>query len=222
MRGVANIIFDFDGTLSDSREDIASAQLWVLERLGVTGVTKETLFPHIGKSLQETFGELLPSSLHSRIPEAVELYAEYYPPRSLVTTSLFPGVRETLEQLTGCGKKLAIASTKRGSGLIRAAGHFGITQFFVQLQGSDNLPYKPDPALLLKILRDQHWDPRETLMVGDTLYDILAGRRAGLATCGVTYGALTEQEMRLAGPDHLISRFRDLLDLIENHQGRTS
>src|SRR5512134_1551445 len=94
-----NIIFDFDGTITDSRWDIASAQKWVLGQFGIETVSEKDLFPHIGKTLEETFSLLLPASLHSRISEATRLYAEYYPPRSLRTTTLFPGVRETLTTL---------------------------------------------------------------------------------------------------------------------------
>jgi HAD superfamily hydrolase (TIGR01509 family) len=212
-----NIIFDFDGTITDSREDIAGAQLWVLGELGVRNVIKEQLFPHIGKTLQETFSIILPTELHLRIPEAIRLYSEYYPPRSLITTVLFPGVRETLSELHGRGKRLAVASTKRGTGILRATEHFGITPLFRQLQGSDNIPYKPDPAILNKILADQGWSKDGTLMVGDTLHDIEAGRNAGIATCGVTYGALSEEEMVQSRPDYVIRRMDELLAIVDGY-----
>jgi phosphoglycolate phosphatase len=210
----ANFIFDFDGTLTDSREDIAAAQIWALRRIGGEGIRKEQLFPHIGKTLQETFALLLPPSLHERIPEAVGLYSEYYPPRSLLTTTLFPGVRETLEELVRRGSRLAVASTKRGVGILRATDHFRITHLFAQLQGSDDVPYKPDPFILNRIVADQAWERRETVMVGDTAHDIEAGRRAGIATCGVTYGSLTEPEIRACRPDFVVESFPELLYLL--------
>jgi phosphoglycolate phosphatase len=212
-----NIIFDFDGTITDSREDIAGAQLWVLGRLGVNTVTKDQLFPHIGKTLEETFSIVLPPILHSRIPNAIQLYSEYYPPRSLVTTTLFPGVRETLEELTRRGKRLAVASTKRGKGVLRATEHFGITHLFMQLQGSDNFPYKPDPFIVNKILTDQEWKKESTLMVGDTAHDIEAGRNAGIATCGVTYGSLPEEHMLRCQPDYIIRRMGELLQVVDGN-----
>lgn len=208
-----NIIFDFDGTLTDSREDIAGAQLWVLGQLGVRHYRPEDIYPHIGKPLQETFTLLLPPALHHRIPEAAQLYSEYYPTRALQTTQLFPGVRETLEELTRLGKRLAVASTKRGAGILRATEHFGITRFFVQLQGSDGLLYKPDPSIINKIIDDQKWDRRETIMVGDTDNDVLAGQRAGIATCGITHGSLTEEELRKFSPDFIIHALPDLLGI---------
>jgi phosphoglycolate phosphatase len=210
-----NIIFDFDGTITDSREDIAGAQLWVLDRLGVTSYTKEDLYPYVGKSLHETFSRLLPPGLHHLIPEATKLYSEYYPPRSLLTTRLFRGVRETLEIMHREGKRLAIASTKRGTGIKRATDHFGITEYFVQLQGSDGVPFKPDPFIINKIINDQLWERPETLMVGDTDSDILAGKSAAIATCAVTYGSLTEEALSLHSPDFLVRSFPELLSVVD-------
>ena len=215
--GFANIIFDFDGTLADSRRDIAGAQLWVLRQFGVNDHTLEDLTPMIGRSLADTFARFLPPALHGRIPEAKELYAEYYRPRALATTTLFPGVAETLDQLVRGGKRLAVASTKRGPGIKRAADHFGITARFVQLQGSEGMPVKPDPAILNKVMADQGWERTETLMVGDTDMDILAGRNAGVAICAVTYGSLREEELRRLSPDFVIGRFPDLLAIV-NHR----
>jgi phosphoglycolate phosphatase-like HAD superfamily hydrolase len=208
-----NIIFDFDGTLTDSKHDIASAQIWVLHQLGVDSVQAGDLFRHIGKTLPETFTAVLPEHLHDRIPEAVRLYSHYYPPRSLVTTTLFPGVRETLQELVRRGARLAVASTKRGPGIVRATTHFGITDLFVQLQGTDHLPFKPDPAIIRKILTDQKWEQEETLMVGDTDKDILVGKNAGIATCAVTYGALTAEELAAFAPDYTIHRISEIVPI---------
>jgi phosphoglycolate phosphatase len=215
-----NIIFDFDGTITDSREDIAGAQLWVLDQLGVTSYTKEDLYPHIGKPLHETFSRLLPPSLHHLIPQATKMYSEYYPPRSLLTTRLFPGVRETLEIMHREGKRLAVASTKRGTGIRRATEHFGITEYFIQLQGSDGIPFKPDPFIINKIITEQLWERGETLMVGDTDSDVLAGRNAGIATCAVTYGSLNADALSLHAPDFIVTSFPELLSVVDG--GRPS
>jgi phosphoglycolate phosphatase len=212
--GYLNLIFDFDGTLTDSKHDIAGAQLWVLQQLGVHSFRKEDLFPFIGRTLEETFSTLLPQGLHHRIPEAAEMYAEYYRPRSLDTTKLFPGVKETLEIFLTHGKRLAVASTKRGQGIKRATDHFNITSWFVQLQGSEGMPFKPDPFIVNKIIADQKWNKDETLMVGDTDNDILAGKNAGVATCGVTYGSLTHEQLDRFKPDFIIDSFPKLLSIV--------
>jgi HAD superfamily hydrolase (TIGR01549 family) len=210
----SNIIFDFDGTITDSKRDIAGAQVWVLQQLGVTSFRPEDLFRHVGKTLEETFSTLLPQTLHERIPEAAKMYSEYYQPRSLETTKLFPGVKETLEILRLHGKRLAIASTKRGAGIKRATDYFGISGYFVQLQGSDGIPHKPDPFIINKILSEQRWQRENTLMVGDTDKDVLAGKNSGVSTCGVTFGSLSEAEMEQYNPDFIISTFPELLSIV--------
>ena len=109
---------------------------------------------------------------------------------------------------------MAVASTKKEAQLQRVAEHFTITRYFVQLQGSDHLPYKPDPFIVTKIITDQRWDPAKTLMVGDTDNDILAGQRAGIATCAATYGALTEEQLKAYSPDFVIRSFPAIKTII--------
>ena len=209
-----NIIFDVDGTLVDSKRDIAAAQHWVLQQLGVDSHTPEELYPLIGKPLTETFATLLPPSFHHRIAEAAELYKTYYPPRALETTTLFPGVRETIEALRSKGINLATATTKLSAGTRRVLQHFGIAEYFAQIQGSDEMPFKPDPFIIMKILKDQAWERGKTLMVGDTDNDIQAGKRANIPTCGVTYGSLTREQMSALEPDFIIDSLPQLLVLL--------
>jgi phosphoglycolate phosphatase len=208
---IKNIIFDLDGTLVDSKRDIAAAQHWVLVQLGVHSYKPEELYPLIGKPLRDTFLTLLPADLHERIPEAVELYKNHYPPRALDTTTLFPGVRETIETLRERGIRLATATTKLSAGTRRVLTHFGIAEYFDQIQGSDNIPFKPDPFIITKILEDQSWEKSGTLMVGDTDNDILAGKRANVPTCGVTYGSLTKEQIEQLNPDIIIHSLPELL-----------
>ena len=209
-----NIIFDLDGTLVDSKRDIAGAQLWVLHQLGVDSYQLQDIYPLIGKPLTETFMKLLPPSLHHRIAEAAELYKAYYPPRALETTTLFPHVRQTLDALRAKGIRLATATTKLTPGTRRVLTHFGIDSYFDQIQGSDNIPFKPDPFIINKILEEQSWERTETLMVGDTDNDIHAGKHANIQTCGVTYGSLSKEQMQQLEPDFIIDSFPQLLSHI--------
>jgi phosphoglycolate phosphatase-like HAD superfamily hydrolase len=213
---IANLIFDFDGTLVDSKRDIANAQLWVLHQLGVVSLRSEDLYRFIGRPLEVTFSSLLPQELHTRIPEAARMYSEYYPAHSLVTTELFTGVRSTLETLVERGYRLSVASTKKGVGIKRVTDHFAITHLFAQLQGSDGIPFKPAPDVINLILEQQQWDRAATMMVGDTDLDVLAGKNAGVATSAVTYGSLTEDELRATNPDFILRSFPEILDVVQN------
>jgi len=211
---ITNIIFDVDGTLVDSKRDIAAAQHWVLAQLGVHSYKPEDLYPLIGKPLTETFSRLLPPSLHDRIAEASALYKEHYPPHALDTTTLFPGVRETVAALRSRGINLATATTKLSAGTRRVLTHFGIAEHFSQIQGSDDMPFKPDPFIITKIMTDQSWVKADTLMVGDTDNDIEAGKRAGVLTCGVTYGSLSGEQIRQLKPDFVIESLPELLNIL--------
>jgi phosphoglycolate phosphatase len=218
-RMLKNIIFDVDGTLVDSKRDIAAAQLWVFGQLGVHSYTAEQLYPYIGKPLKEVFALLLPAHLHNRIDEAVSMYIGYYRPRALDNTTLFPGVRQTIEALREMKVRMATATTKSSETTLRVLEHFGIERFFSQIQGSNDIPYKPDPFIINKILGDQSWEKTETLMVGDTDNDIEAGKRAGVPTCGVTYGSLTKEQILQLNPDFIIDSFPELLSLLRQ-EGR--
>lgn len=209
-----NLIFDIDGTLMDSRRDIANAQLYVLRKIGVNHVTAEDIYPLIGKPLAEIFATLLPSDLHHHIPKAKETYVTYYRAHALDTTDLFPGVRTTLEQLHAKGIRLAVATTKSTATSARVLGHFGVAQYFAHIQGSDDIPYKPDPTIIQKICREQDWQREETMMVGDSVVDVEAGKRAQVRTCGVTWGALDRDQMVRLEPDHCIDRIEELLGIV--------
>ncbi len=214
QKPIRNMLFDVDGTLLDYRRDIAAAQLWTYRQLGVDTLVPEDIYPYIGKPLAETFALLLPESLHNRIPEATELYRDYYRAHAFDTTTLFPGVRETVEALHTRGVNLATATIKSTATTARVLRHFGLAEFFSHIQGTDNGIFKPDPAIINTILAEQGWDRNETLMVGDTDKDIEVGRNAGVRTCGVTYGSFTREQMAALKPDWIIDKFPEILNLL--------
>lgn len=211
---IHSIILDVDGTLLDSRNDIASAQQWVLGQLGVDVPDARVLFPFIGKPLSETFRHFLPPDRHSELKSAMKMYLDYYRPRALDTTVLFPSIRETLEEIRTRGIPMAVATTKSSPTAFRILSYFDLDGFFVQIQGTEDIPPKPNPAVVRKILRQQQWSVEETLMVGDSREDIDAGKAAGVWTCAVTYGALRRDQLTQYSPDYLVDSFPELLSLL--------
>ncbi len=213
--GYKNVVFDVDGTLIDSVRDITNAQIWMLNQLGIHHYTNKDLYPYFGKPLSETFALILPASLHHRIPEAVVMYREYYRPRWFENTTLFSGVMETLSALRSLNMGLATATTKSTETTISILTHYKVAHFFDQIQGmEDDMPHKPDPFILNKVLDERGWRADETLMVGDTDKDIHLGKNAGAATCGVTYGCLSYQQLEAFAPDHIVDSFPQLLSLL--------
>lgn len=208
------MIFDVDGTLLDSKNDITRAQQWVLGQLGVDVPEISELYPFMGKPLSVTFRHFLPPEHHSRIRSALKMYRDYYRPRALDTTVLFPHVPETLSELRDRGIHLAVATTKSTKTTLRVLSHFDIDHYFLHIQGTDDSPPKPDPAILRKILRQQTWKPDETLMIGDAQEDVEAGKAAGLRTCAVTYGALRRDQLEQFAPDFVVDDFSHLISLL--------
>lgn len=211
---VRNIIFDVDGTLIDSKRDIADAQLWVLKQLGVEGHSREDIYPHIGRPLTETFKDLLPPELHVRISEAKRMYIAHYRPRAFDTTTLFPGVEETLATLHQRKIGMAVATTKSGVTANRVLQHFGIRHYFKQVQGTDDTPAKPDPYVVNRILREQSWKPEETVMVGDSEVDILCAHNAGIAAWAVTWGAIAEPRAIELGANRIVRSMMEIPSLL--------
>ena len=211
---IKNILFDIDGTLLDSRRDIAAAQLWALHQLGVDSLTPEDIYPYIGKPLAETFAILLPQNLHHRIAESTVTYRDYYRAHAFETTKLFPGVNETIASLNAKGINLATATIKSTETTTRVLAHFGISRYFSDIQGTDDGIFKPDPAIVNSVLARQGWDKSETLMVGDTDKDVEVGRNAGVRTCGVTYGSFSREQMTALNPDWVIDMITDLLRIV--------
>ncbi len=214
LKAIRNILFDVDGTLLDSRRDIAAAQLWTYRQLGVDSLLPEDVYPHIGKPLAETFALLLPRSLHDRIPEAGLMYRDYYRAHAFDTTTLFPGVEETIAALYKRGMNLATATIKSTETTAKVLAHFGIAHYFRHIQGTDNGIFKPDPAIINSILAERSWNRDETLMVGDTDKDIEVGRNAVVRTCGVTYGSFTRTQMAALKPDWIIDSFTEILRVV--------
>jgi phosphoglycolate phosphatase len=216
MNPIQNILFDVDGTLLDSRRDIAAAQLWTYRQFGVDSLTPEDIYPLIGKPLSETFTSLLPRHLHDRIPEAALIYRDYYRAHAFDTSTLFPGVRETVVALHAKGINLATATIKSTETTARVLAHFGIAEYFSHIQGTDNGIFKPDPLIINTILAKQGWDKNVTLMVGDTDKDIDVGRNAGVRTCGVTYGSFSREQISALQPDWMIDSISGLIQIIEH------
>jgi phosphoglycolate phosphatase len=210
---MTHLIFDVDGTLVDSREDIAGAQQWVFHRLGAHSVTKEQLYPHIGKTLTEVFRMFLPEDQHHRITEAMRMYLAHYRPRALDTTTLFPGVEQTLAQLHGQKRGLAVATTKSTVTATRVLTHLGIVHYFDPVQGTDDTPPKPDPYVLNQVLKRRSWAPESVFYIGDSEADLQCAQNAGVRSCIVTYGALDRASAERLKPDVIIESFRDVMKL---------
>ena len=214
MKKITNIILDFDGTLGDTASVIIRTMQAAIRELELPDRSDEECAAMIGLRLIEIPAVLFPE------PEGMgELFAATY--RRLFHTfntdgavRLYPHVKETLEDLKKRGVTLTIASSRSHASLTQYVENLGLSSSISYILGADDVKNgKPDPEAVNRILGIFHFKPEETIVVGDTVYDIMMGRNAGTLTCGVTYGNGSRES--LADADWLIDDFGDLTALCE-------
>lgn len=200
-------LFDIDGTLLDSARDICGAVEQVLAANPSRPVTFEILKGYIGRHLFDLFAEVIPGTTQERLDDLLLQYRTIYLARGHSQTTIYPGVAEGLAVLGG---RKGTATTK-GSPTTRAIlEQFGLIRHFDHVQGTDGFPCKPAPDVLFTALAAMGARPEDCLFVGDSAADMEAGRRAGVATCAVTYGYGKREDLAQFAPDYWIDDLREL------------
>jgi HAD superfamily hydrolase (TIGR01509 family) len=203
-------LFDIDGTLLDSAEDICGAVQQVITGAEGPAVPFDYLKSYIGFHLNAPFGALFPSYTQEQIDGLIQQYRNIYLGRGHQSTRVFPGVKETLAAVGG---RKATATTK-GTPTTRAVlEQFGLLQYFDHVQGTDGFPCKPAPDVILTSLAALGARPEECLMVGDSPADMEAGKRAGVKTCAVLYGYGKREDLERFQPDYWLSDLRELMSV---------
>jgi phosphoglycolate phosphatase len=210
-----HIIFDLDGTLSDSREGIYNAYYHVFNELGLTRPDSETLKTLIGPPLQKGFSDVFGLWGESN-EQAVKVFREYYGSKGLFENTLYPGIKDLLEKLQQAGAILYVATAKYQIFANQVLDYFDITQFFTEISGAD---YKGNHAAKVEIIagllrRNGLQDPSEVVVIGDTQFDIQAAAELEIDSIGVTYGFTTEQEISFCNPDYIAYEVTDLEKLL--------
>ena len=208
------VIFDMDGTLIDTQALIAEHMAATFTGRGLDAPTPAQSRRVIGLSLPLALARLAHSDDPVLIDQLVEDYRAHYR-ASLVAEGnregLFPGAREALEGLHAQpATMLGIATGKGLSGVHRILALHGVTEYFVTLQTPDHNPSKPHPGMLESAMRETGATPEETVMVGDTTFDIEMGVAAGCKTIGVTWGYHEPHELIAAGASTMIDRYDQL------------
>lgn len=209
---IKNIIFDFDGTLADTLEVILETMRLLTKEFGLPELTDEECKSVIGIKLEEAPKALWGDKAMSE-EEFVDVYRRiFYGIKDKMEIRCFPNVKETLQNLKNAGIKMAIASSRSRLSLDEYLERLGIRGYFDCIVGGDEVNEgKPSPETVNVILKKMHWNPEETMTVGDMGVDILMGKGANTKTCGVTYGNGTTKELSAAGADKIIDDFQNLL-----------
>ena len=185
------IIFDLDGTLVNSSVDITNALNYAIGPYGLEELTVAKTISLVGEGITSLIGKLLDNlpgqSNAERKKDVLIRFLDYYSRHLTDFTVPYPGVRETLERLGDYRK--AVISNKRTDLSIRLLEDLGLSEYFEFIWGSDSVPEKkPSPVPVLEMMKKVGCRPGETAIVGDSNFDIEAGRAAGVTTVAVSYG----------------------------------
>lgn len=207
------IIFDFDGTIGDSKSLIVETMQQTIQKLGLPTRTDEQCAAMIGLPLRQTFTDLIEmdeKTADKCFDTYNELFNENNKPGSVKP---YPGVKETIEELYLMGLSIAIASSRGKDSLIKYLKEMDIEQYISYIVSANDVANaKPAPDMVYKICRHTLGHPDEVLVIGDTHYDIEMGRNAGVKTCGVTYGIGKEEELH--GADYVIDDISKVLEIV--------
>lgn len=214
MLEIELIIFDLDGTLIDSRKDIASAVNFTLKKVNLPAKGEPEISSYIGMGVEDLIRKSLGQGEGDIFLRAKSIFEEYYRKHSVDNSVLYPGVKEILEYFKD--KKKVIVTNRNYEFAESVLKSMGIFDFFEDIAAGDDAScMKPSPCPLERSLAKLVIDKRRAIIVGDMHIDVLAGKRAGIFTCAVTYGIGSRQDIIEAGPDYIIDDLLSLKNIIE-------
>lgn len=208
-------IFDLDGTLIDSTEDLVNSVNATRVHMGMPGIESKLIASYVGNGapvlIQRALG---PEASEDDCRRGLDFFLRYYREHMLDHTDLYPGVREALDHLHGAGTPMAILTNKpvRFSEAIVAG--LGLASHFARIYGGNSFTEKKPHPVGIDTLRSELGASREeTLMVGDSAVDIRTARNAGVTACGVSFGIQPETFVEHP-PDFVVDDLRDLSKMI--------
>ncbi|MGV8981878.1 pyrophosphatase PpaX [Clostridium sp.] len=208
---VRNILFDFDGTLVDTNELIIQS-------------FQHTYQTHLNKQVDrekiiKNFGEILKITLDREFgdagDEAIKTYRSFQIEKFEKLITIRSGIKEGIIELHNQGYKLGIVTSRLNDSAIRGLNHFGLKDYFESIVGADNTEiHKPDPTPAFMALKELKGKPEETMLVGDSPYDILCAKNAGMTSVLVGWSALPMDMLLKYEPDYVVDSMEELVELV--------
>ena len=207
------VVFDCDGTLVDSAGSIIEAMAKAWEMEGLSPPEPLSVRSVVGLHLDEAISRLHPGgslAVHNRMAESFREFFNEIRDHSDHDELLFPGTLEVINELDHAGILLGIATGKSRHGLKETLDRNGLMGRFVNLKTSDDGPGKPNPTILLDAIKEVGVTADNTVMIGDTTYDIAMAVNASVNAIGVNWGYHTTSELKAAGAIAMLKCFKDL------------
>lgn len=216
---IETVLFDLDGTISDSFEGISGGILYALERLGVPAPSRGSLVSFVGPPLLDEFKRRFGFD-DDTAREAVRLYREYYPQKGIYEQTPIEGAKELLEGLNALGIKNCLATSKPLAYAEKIIPMFGFSEYFSGIFGASfdgKISAKADVIALA--LRESDSLPENTLMVGDRFYDVEGAHACKVRCAGVLCGFGSRGEFLECGADFIAETLLDILQIVKEENG---
>lgn len=210
------ILFDLDGTLTDSREGIVNSIVHALDHYGIQAEDRDSLRPFLGPPLTESFRRYFDFSEEQAL-EAVGYYREYFAVKGLFENQVYEGVEELVKTLQNRGYKLFLATSKPEVFAKQIMDHFGLSSYFTFIGGAtlDESRLKKADVIRYVLEENQITDMSEVIMVGDRDQDVWGAKQNGIDVIGVLYGYGSREELEEAGADVIAAVPDDVRKILE-------
>ena len=208
------LIFDLDGTLIDSKQDLVDSVNAMLRWKNREPLPDETVASYVGNGAPALVQRALPDLDDPGLAEALQFFLNYYREHMLDSTTLYPGVREALDRLHAAKVPLAILTNKPVKFSVRLVAGLGLAGHFFRVYGGNSFEEKkPHPVGIHQLINEAQADPAQTVMVGDSSVDVLTARAASVRACGVSWGFQPETFTE-APPDFVVDDMRVLAEMV--------
>jgi phosphoglycolate phosphatase len=209
IQDISLLVFDLDGTLVDSEQDLAFSVNSTLEKMELPELPRKTIASFVGQGvtvlIQRALGR---RAADADVERGVKIFLEEYRKHMLDHTVAYPGVREALDELHG--RKLAVLTNKPVNFSRAILAGLGLDGYFLKVYGGNSFAAKkPDPTGIKTLMAELAVPASKSLMIGDSSTDIETGRNGGAWTCGVTYG-IGSSTLAESAPDFLVADLREL------------
>jgi phosphoglycolate phosphatase len=208
------ILFDLDGTLTDSGEGIINCAIFTLEYYGLPVPSRETLRVFVGPPLHESFIKFgVPAE---KAEEAIKIYRSRYIPIGKFENTPYPGIRELLEKLRADGHDLYVATSKPENTSLEILDHFDLSKYFTRICGASTDFSRSTKDQVIAYLLELNGKTENAIMVGDTAFDVLGAKAHGIPTVGVAWGYGEVADMEAAGAAAIVNSVDELYKFLSH------